>query len=171
MAAVAYTSSKAAKDFYKSQVEMEKKEIKEIPKEEVKEIHDIYHRKGFRGSFLDKIVKKITSNKRLWVSTMLTEELHLFPKQFGKPLKDSVVVGGSAIVGSIIPILPFFFLGVKSAIICSLIVSLIVLFVTGAIKAKVTIGNWLKSGIEMAAIGMGAAVIGFLVGWLFNKLY
>src|SRR3989338_6510249 len=38
MAAVAYTSTKAAKEFYESELEREKKEIREIPHMEVQEI-------------------------------------------------------------------------------------------------------------------------------------
>ena len=80
MAAVAYTSSKAAHEFYQSQVEKEKKEIKEIPHMEVQEIRDIYYKKGFRGKQLEHIVKKITSNKKLWLETMMAEELKLVPE-------------------------------------------------------------------------------------------
>src|SRR3989338_6542222 len=50
MAAVAYTSTKAEEDYYKSELEREKREMKEMPKEERKEIQDIYHKKGFRGN-------------------------------------------------------------------------------------------------------------------------
>src|SRR3989344_6840341 len=69
MAAVAYTSTKAAKEYYESELEREKKEIKEIPHMEVQEIKHIYHKKGFRGKQLMSIVKKITSNKKLWLET------------------------------------------------------------------------------------------------------
>ena len=31
-----------------------------------KEIYDIYYKKGFRGRLLSDIVKKITSNKKIW---------------------------------------------------------------------------------------------------------
>src|SRR3989338_8298124 len=56
MAAVAYTSTKAAHDFYESQLQREKKEIKEMPHMEVQEIRDIYYQKGFRGKQLEGIV-------------------------------------------------------------------------------------------------------------------
>ena len=171
MGAVAYTSSKAAKDYYLSRLKEEAKEIKSEPSLEKKQIEKIYYNKGFRGGLLNRIVKHITGSKRLWLSTMLSEELHIFSERFGNPLKDAVVVGIAAIVGSFVPLIPFMFLGVKTAIIVSLISSLIILFITGAIKAKVTIGDWKKAGVEMAAIGMGAAIVGFLIGWLFNLLY
>ena len=71
MAAVAYTSTKAAHEFYESQLAREKKEIEEIPHMEVQEIRDIYYNKGFRGKQLEGIVKKITSDKKLWLETMM----------------------------------------------------------------------------------------------------
>ena len=171
MAAVAYTSTKAAREFYESQLEREKKEIKEIPHMEVQEIKDIYYKKGFRGKQLTAIVKKITSNKKLWLETMMAEELKLFPDDYENPVKSAFVVGLSAVIGALIPVLPFFFLDVKSGMVLALSLSIIILFVVGAVKAKVTIGNWKKSGIEMAVVGTLAALFGYLVGSLLGVVY
>jgi len=42
-----------------------------------------------------------------------------------------------------------------------------ILFCAGALKAKLTIGNPLKDGIELMLIGIISALFGFLVGhWL-----
>ena len=173
MAAVAYTSTKAAKEFYESQLEKEKKEIEEIPHMEVQEIRDIYAKKGFRGKQLEGIVKKITSDKKLWLETMMAEELKLFPEDYDKPVKSAFVVGISAVVGSLIPVFPFFllFLEVKSSMIIALALSVIALFVVGGIKAKVTIGSWKKSGLEMAVVGTVAALVGYAVGSLLGAVY
>jgi predicted membrane protein (TIGR00267 family) len=171
MAAVAYTSTKAAHEFYESQLEREKKEIKEIPHMEVQEIRDIYYKKGFRGKQLESLVKKITSNKKLWLETMMAEELKLFPDDYENPVKSAFVVGISAVIGSLIPVLPFFFLDVKSGMVAALLFSVITLFAIGAAKAKITIGNWKKSGIEMAVVGTVAALVGYLVGSLLGVVY
>lgn len=171
MAAVAYTSSKAAHDFYKGQLEREKKEIREIPHLEVAEIRDIYYKKGFRGKQLESIVKKITSNKKLWLDTMMTEELKMFPGDYEKPVKSSFIVGVSAIIGSLIPVLPFFFFNVKSGMAAALIFSILTLFFVGAAKASITIGDWKKSGIEMAVVGTVAALVGYLIGSLLGVVY
>lgn len=171
MAAVAYTSTKAAKEYYESELEREKKEIKEIPHLEVKEIRDIYFKKGFSGKQLESIVKKITSNKRLWLDTMMAEELRLFPEDYEKPVKSAFVVGISAVIGSLIPVMPFLFLSVKAGMATALIFSILTLFMVGAIKAKFTIGNWKKSGIEMAVIGTLAALVGYLIGSLLGVVY
>ena len=59
MGAVAYTSARAAQDHYRAQLENEKREIKEVPDVERKEIELIYYKKGFRGQALAHIVKQI----------------------------------------------------------------------------------------------------------------
>ncbi len=171
MAAVAYTSTKAAKEFYESQLEREKREIKEIPYIEVQEIRHIYHKKGFRGKQLENIVKKLTSNKRLWLDTMMAEELRLFSKDYDKPIKSGFVVGISAMIGSLIPIIPFFVLSIKLGILFSVALSVIVLFAIGAIKANLTIGDWKKSGVEMAFVGILAALAGYLIGSFLGVIY
>lgn len=164
MAAVAYTSSKAERDYYESEVEMEKYEIEHMPQQERKEIRHIFHMKGFRGKLLDDIVKKITSSRKLWLDTMMKEELNLHKDIVSSPGKDAFLVGFSALVGSVIPLASFLLLPVAPAIVASLIISTAVLFVTGAIKAKITVGHWIKSGLEMAVIGMAAAIIGYAIG-------
>ena len=171
MAAVAYTSTKAAHDFYESQLEREKKEIKEIPHMEVQEIRDIYYKKGFRGKQLESIVGKITSNKKLWLDTMMAEELKLFPEDYEKPLKSTFVVGVSAVIGSLVPVIPFFIFTVNGSMVAALALAIIILFIVGALKAKITIGDWKKSGIEMAVIGTLAALTGYLIGSLLGVVY
>ena len=89
MAAVAYTSTKAARDFYRSELEREKKEIEEMPDIERKEIKEIYFKKGFRGTMLNAIVSKLTSNKDVWVKVMMEDEMHLYPDEYKSPMRDA----------------------------------------------------------------------------------
>ena len=164
MAAVAYTSLKAERDYYKSAAEREKYEMKHMPEQERKEVRDIYYRKGFRGRLLSRIVKKITSRKKLWLDVMMKEELNLYEDGTTTPGKDAFIVGFSATVGSLIPLISFFILPIGDAIVTSIAVSTATLFIAGAVKARITIGNWIVSGIEMAVIGMAAAMIGYGLG-------
>lgn len=112
MAAVAYTSSKAAKDYY----------------------------------------------------TSIKHKLHF--AEFENPFRSAATVGISTVIGSLIPLLPFFFFEIKNAIIFSLILSALVLFFVGALKAKLSIGSWKRSGLELMIIGIIAALVGYGVGLL-----
>ena len=138
---------------------------------EVQEIRAIYHKKGFGGRQLEAIVKKITSNKKLWLETMMAEELKMFPEDYEKPLKSAVIVGLSAVIGSLMPVLPFFVLPVRLGMAYALVLSVAALFIVGAVKARITIGDWKKSGIEMAVVGTVAALVGYLVGSLLGVVY
>jgi VIT1/CCC1 family predicted Fe2+/Mn2+ transporter len=168
MAAVAYTSKLAERDFYASELEREKLEVKDVPKLEVEEVREIYRQKGFKGQLLEDVVKVITADEKVWLDTMMRDELQLTPVEDGRPLTASFVVGMSAMVGSVIPLWPFFFLPVQMGIYTSMVVSAIALFFVGVIKAKMTIGSWGKTGLQMTIIGMVSALAGYGIGLLFT---
>jgi len=88
------------------------------------------------------------------------------PKDFKNPLKSTFIVGISTLIGSLIPLISFFLLPVREAMVGSLIISAIVLFIAGAVKAKLSLGNWKKSGLELLTIGLISALIGYGAGLL-----
>lgn len=166
MGAVAYTSTLADADFYESEREREYRHIQEVPRLERNEIREIYADKGFKGELLDKIVDTITANKDVWVAVMMAEEHQLIPVDRRQALRSALVVTIAAIVGSLIPILPFFFLPVGTSMWLAVLIAAVVLFVVGAYKARITIGKPVRSGLEMAVIGTVSAMAGYAVGAL-----
>lgn len=165
MSAVAYTSTKAEVDFYNSELERERKEVRQVPDTERKEIRDIFWKKGFRGKLLDAVVKKITSNKKVWIQTMMEEELKLSPTH-DNPRSAAMIVLLAAIIAPMIALVPFLLFPVMTAIIYAFVLSAITLFITGSIEARLTIGDWKKRGIEMVIVGTLAAILGYLIGKL-----
>lgn len=168
MAAVAFTSMSAERDHYRSELEREKREIEELPKKEEAEIRKVYRNKGFDGKLLEDIVAHVISSKPLWIEQMMREELELKEIKQKEIYVSSAVVGFSALVGSFVPLTPFFFFPIHLALWYSLGLSVVVLFFVGMYKAKATIGSPLKSAIQMAVIGMGAALAGYLIGKIFS---
>jgi len=167
MAAVAYTSKLAEADYYQSEYEREKWEIENVPAGEKEEIRALYENYGFKGKILEEIVEKITADKKVWLRVMMEQELKLEPVDKTQVLPTAVLVGISALVGSFLPLSPFFFLPVKPAMYLSLLISSLALFVVGYYKAKVTLGrDLLKQAVEMMVIGMVSALVGYGVGWL-----
>lgn len=169
MAAVAYTSSKAESEHYHAELKREIYEMEHMPEREREEIADIYRQKGLSGKLLNDVVDTICADRRVWLETMMREELGLEdPKSGMSPTIQGIVVGVSAFLGSFIPLIPFFIFPIGLAVSASLGLSLFTLFVIGAYKSKVTMGKWFRGGLEMMIIGGLAAGAGYLVGLFFQ---
>jgi len=166
MGAVAYTSTLAEADYYDSELERELRHIKQVPKLERQEVRQIYAYKGFQSELLEHIVETITANPDVWVAVMMSEEHQLTPVDRKQSWKVALVVGFSAIIGSLIPLVPFIFLPVTTSMLVSVVITALVLFIVGGYKARMTVGHPVRSGLEMALIGTLSALVGFAVGVL-----
>ncbi|MFN7161009.1 MAG: VIT1/CCC1 transporter family protein [Candidatus Gracilibacteria bacterium] len=168
MGAVAYTSGMAEHDYYLAEKKKEGEHIEKIPQIEKDEIREIYAEKGFKGELLEQIVDTITKDKTIWLKTMMTEELNLSPVSRKELIVESFIVGFSAMVGSFVPLLPFFFLSIEPSIWIALVLSALTLFAVGAYKAISMVGNWWSSGLKLAVIGIIAALSGYGIGLIFQ---
>jgi VIT1/CCC1 family predicted Fe2+/Mn2+ transporter len=172
MGAVAYTSTLADRDFYLAELEREKREIRELPDVEREEIRVVYREYGLEGEALEQVTAAVTSNEQVWLKVMMAEELKLLPVERGA-LQSAMVVGASALVGSLVPLVPFVLVpfGILTraiAIVISLAVSALVLFSVGVYKARITVGRPGRSGLQMAVIGIISALAGYAIGALFG---
>lgn len=168
MGAVAYTSTLATDDLYASEREREYRHIRLAPDVEIEEIRDIYRKKGFEGEMLERIVGVITSNPDVWVNVMMSEEFKMTPPEKSSAFTSALIVGVSALVGSLIPLFPFFFWNVGLSIPLSIVIAALTLFIVGVYKARVTVGKPLRSGMQMAVIGTVSALAGYVVGLIFK---
>ncbi|HLM70126.1 MAG TPA: VIT1/CCC1 transporter family protein, partial [Thermoplasmata archaeon] len=70
-----------------------------------------------------------------------------------------------ALAGAV-PILPFFLLSPHTAVIVSVVVTAVALFLAGLFRALSSLHPFVRSGLEMVAVGMGAAAGTYLIGLL-----
>ena len=98
----------------------------------------------------------------------MRNELKLAPIENTNALRIALVVGFSAIVGSVIPLVPFLVLPLATAVPISLTISALALFGVGAYKARITVGHPARSGLQMAVIGIVSALAGYAIGALFQ---
>jgi len=164
MAVQNYLAVKSQRQILHSEIEREKWEMENVPGAERQEIEDVYKAKGFTGTELENIVNKITSDKKVWLDTMLTEELKLNLEIVGSPLKSAVRMFGAFLVGGILPIIPYFFSSGYVPLLIAIGASLSASFVIGAIKSKIANLSILRGGLEMAGLGTGIALIGYGIG-------
>lgn len=168
MAAVAYTSTIARREFYLSELEREKKEMTDQPEMEKEEVRQILKRWGVPSNELEEILEHITLKPNVWLEIMMAHELNLSPVDPKQARKSAVLVGVAAVVGSIVPLIPFLFArsDILMGIVGSLIVSAITLFAIGWWKAKFTVGRPGRSGLQMLIIGIASALAGFGIAFL-----
>lgn len=91
-------------------------------------------------------------------------------QEFDHPIRDALIVGLSALVGSLVPLAAFVFWNVFTASWATLVISTVVLFVAGILKGKYTGVPLVKSGVELAVVGMVAAIAGYLIGTALGAL-
>jgi VIT1/CCC1 family predicted Fe2+/Mn2+ transporter len=164
MAVQNYLAVKSQRQLLHSEIERELWEIENVPEKERQEVEDIYKAKGFSGADLEMVVKKVTSDKKVWLDTMLNEELKLNLEIVGSPLKSALRMFGSFLIGGILPIIPYFFADGYVPLLVAIGISLSASFVIGAIKSKLANLSIIKGGLEMAGLGTGIALIGYGIG-------
>src|SRR6266699_7254430 len=168
MGAVAYTSTVARRDHYAAEVERERQEMKDLPDLERNEVREIFERWDFQGEELEDMVSKITSKPKAWLELMMAHELNLAPVGKTQARRSAILVGLAAILGSLVPLIPFIVIGrdILLGTAVSLVVSTLALFAIGWWKARTTIGRPGRSGTQMAIIGIASALAGFGIAYL-----
>jgi len=174
MAVGNYLSSKSDKEFIERERKREEWEIEHYPKGEVEEIRQIYKEKGFKGKDLERAVKIITSNKEVWVDSMMKNELNLIEDNTSPVKKGAVTFVSFASVG-FIPLIPYFLSFFSETIKAnvyslSVLMTFIAFFFIGSAKVYVTKKNWLKSGLETLLVGGAAAIIAYAIGFFLRGL-
>jgi predicted membrane protein (TIGR00267 family) len=76
----------------------------------------------------------------------------------------SIIHGGASLIGSIIPLAPFFLLPAGTALIASIVLSLSTLVILGLYSGKVSGQGYLKSILRMVSLGLIIVIVTGLLG-------
>jgi len=168
MAAANYQAAKARNEFVEMKRRQEEWEIDNLEDQEKDEIRDIYREKGFKDELLEEIVRIITSRRKVWVDTMMKEELGLIEDE-KSPIDSSVsTFVGFNLVG-LIPLIPFMaFMIIEAepnseAFAYSTISIAAAFFLVGMIKGKIVKKSKMRSGLYTLIIGGIASTVAYLV--------
>ncbi|MGA8564653.1 MAG: VIT1/CCC1 transporter family protein, partial [Nitrososphaeraceae archaeon] len=176
MAVGNYLAVKTQNEYIAKARKREEWEIDNLIEEEKQEIRDIYAKKGFKEELLEDVVRIITGRRKIWVDTMMREELGLIEGK-NSPLDNAVnTFLGFNIIG-IIPLIPFLFLYVSglnlsigNAFFYSVVATASSFFLIGNIRGKVVQKPMIRSGLNTLFIGGIAAVVSYGVGHLLSTL-
>jgi vacuolar iron transporter family protein len=173
MSVGAYLSAKSNLEQYEKLKRAEWWEVQNKPEEGVEEIRQIFVQKGFSGKLLDEVVEMITSDRKLWVETMMKDELGMVEEE-----KSPFSIGAATF-------LSFFFVGgiPLSSYLYSLIfdtsanlfliASLLTAFafiLIGYLKSFVAETRPLRAILETLFLGGVAAILAYFVGDVLERM-
>ncbi|HYP26083.1 MAG TPA: VIT1/CCC1 transporter family protein [Blastocatellia bacterium] len=168
MAASNYLGTKSEQEEFERLEAIEYRHIDRFPEGEREEVRQIFSNKGFEGEDLRRVVDLITSDRRRWVRTMLTEEYGL-PQEVRSPWLAAVSTFGAFVVCGLAPMLPYIF-GSAGSFTVSSAVTAGIFFAIGSIKSLWSTVSWWRSGLSTLAVGAMAASLAYLAGVLLRGL-
>lgn len=165
MAVSNYLGTKADRQMVDKARQVEESHVDEIPDGEAAEVREIFRRKGFKGDLLDHIVEVITSDRQLWIETMLREEWGL-ALHGPSPRKAAFVTFGAFVVIGLIPVLPFLTFAEPAnwSFVVSTTLTVAAFFAVGTLKSLATPSRWYRAGAETLLMGGAAALLAWFVG-------
>lgn len=165
MAVGAYLSSKSEREIDERKLHEESLELKQYPQEEKIELVDMYVADGWSKELAVQMAEAASKNQKLFLQEMAYRELKIIPGNLEHPFKNGVTMGWSYIVGGLLPLVPYLFIGTLSiAAPVSIGLTLVGLFLLGAITTKYSRRSWWRAGFEMFLLASAAGLIGYLVG-------
>ena len=168
MALGEWLSVQSSRELYQNQINIEAEEIEHAPEEEQEELALIYQSKGLpKERARELAAAQMSADKSTILDTLSREELGIDPKELGgSPWVAGITSFFLFSAGAIIPLFPYIFLHGTVAIIISLVLGALALFLTGAAITLLTGKSVWVSGFRQVLIGLIAAGLVFGVGKL-----
>lgn len=166
MAAGEYVSVSSQTDIERSDIEREKKELEEMPEEELGILAQIYERRGLKKETAALVAKELTEADAL--GAHVRDELGITELTQANPIQAALASGAAFTAGGFLPLLVTILVPLPQMEIALYSVTIAALIVLGAVAAR-TGGSSFKRGILRVVIwGTIAMGLSALVGFLFG---
>jgi VIT1/CCC1 family predicted Fe2+/Mn2+ transporter len=159
-----YMAAKSDAEHYAKEREREKREVAEIPHEEMREVAEVFQSYGLTEDQTWPIVQALKQQPRNWVDFMMRFELGLEKPDPKRALTSALTIAGAYVAGGLIPLAPYIFSHTSAdALIESIVLTLIALLIFGFVKGRFTGTRPLRSALQTAFIGSVAAGAAFAI--------
>jgi len=157
-----YLAAKSDAEHYAKEREREKREVAEIPHEEMREVAEVFQAYGLTEDETWPIVQALRRQPKNWIDFMMRFELGLEKPEPRRALVSALTIAGAYIAGGFIPLSPYLVTGETSAaLLFSIILTLTALLTFGFIKGRFTGMKPVRSALQTALIGSVAAGAAF----------
>src|SRR5918996_1061210 len=159
-----YMAAKSDAEHYAKEREREKREVAEIPHEEMREVAEVFQSYGLTEKETWPIVEALRKQPRQWVDFMMRFELGLEKPNPKRARISAAVIGGAYTAGGLIPPPPYIiFDDIRRALFVSIPVTLVALATFGFVKGHYTGARPLKSAMQTTLVGGLAATAAFVI--------
>lgn len=164
-----YLAAKSEAEHYDSELQREKDEVKDVPELEAAEVQEVFESYGLEEAEAVKVVDSLRKRPDAWVDFMMRFELGLEKPNPSRAIKSALTIGGAYIAGGLIPLSPYMLASSsRVALLISIAVTLVALFVFGFVKGHFTGVYPPRSAIQTTIIGGLAAGVAFVIARLIS---
>jgi vacuolar iron transporter family protein len=172
MGAGEFIAARSEAQVHQTEVRKELEEMERSPEYEKLELMQIYELDGMTPQDARIVVETMSRYPRAYGTAMVGKELGiatLDPETV--KIAESLTMGVSYLIGSIFPLIAYFFFPVPVALPISLVLTFIALVIVGIIKGKLASMNLVVSIVEIVIVGVISAGGGYVLGSLLPHLF
>jgi VIT1/CCC1 family predicted Fe2+/Mn2+ transporter len=159
-----YLAARTDAEHYASERRREIREVEELPEKEFEEVADVLRGYGLDETHVTPVAAAIAADRERWVDWMMRFELNLEEPHAARARKSAMTIGGSYIVGGLIPLSSYMlFHTMATAIGISVAVTLGALFVFGYVKGRFTGFSPWRGGLQTIVTGGLAAAAAYAI--------
>ena len=157
-----YLAARSDAEHYASERIRERREVDEVPEVEMAEVGQVFRGYGLTEEQIAPVVQALRNRPEAWVDFMMRFELGLEEPDPRRALASALTIAGAYIVGGFIPLAPYMLLASPgSALLTSVLITLVALLIFGYVKGRFTGARPVRSALQTAFIGGLAAAAAF----------
>jgi VIT1/CCC1 family predicted Fe2+/Mn2+ transporter len=159
-----YLAARSDAEHYASERERERQEVDTVPEVEKSEVAHVFESYGLTAEESAPIVEALSRRPQAWIDFMMRFELGLEQPDPKRALSSALTIAGAYIGGGFIPLAPYILENqATTALITSVVLTLIALTIFGYVKGHFTGTAPVRSAIQTMLIGGVAAAAAFLI--------
>jgi VIT1/CCC1 family predicted Fe2+/Mn2+ transporter len=171
MGAGEFISGRSEAQVQRSEIEKERQEIERDPEFEKAEMRALLENEGMSTEDAAQVTETFARYPDSYHKTMVEKELGLQVDPQTVKTPEALTMSASYLVGSFFPLIAYFFLPVRQALVVSILLTIVALVVVGVIKGRLANLNLFRSALEVVVVGTASALGGYLLGVAIPHLF
>lgn len=162
-----YLAAHTDREHYETERQREEDETYQMPDAEREEVTQILREYGLSDAELQPVVNALSNNRKKWVDFMMRFELGLEAPDPKRATRSALTIALSYIAGGFVPLSPYILIpNIQTALLVSIGVTLLALFVFGFVKGRFTGIHPFRSALQTILVGGLAAAVAFALARL-----